>query len=146
MEGVIIYLTYILDYSYGQKKAMLNLLLVGSGGFLGSALRYMISQGMQSLAGSAVLPYGTLAVNLLGCLTIGLLGGIAHYREVFSPEIRLFVFTGMLGGFTTFSTFGYETFNLGRSVDLPTALLNILLHMVLGLGAVWFGYWLSRWF
>lgn len=125
---------------------MLNLLLVGSGGFLGSVLRYLVGISAQSLTGAAPLPYGTLAVNVLGCLTIGFLGGIAEYRHLFSPEIRLFVFTGMLGGFTTFSTFGYDTISLGRNFDLPIALLNILLHIVLGLGAVLLGYWASRWF
>ena len=124
---------------------MINLALVGCGGFLGSVLRYLAGLLTQSLTGSTALPYGTLVVNVLGCLIIGFLGGLAQHRQLFSPELRLFVFTGMLGGFTTFSTFGYDTLNIARGVDLPLALLNILLHISLGLGAVSLGYWLSRW-
>ena len=144
--GIIVNFTYILANDLKDKTdKMLNLLLVGCGGFIGSALRYLVGLLAHSLAGSAAYPYGTLAVNILGCMAIGFLGGIAENRQLFSPEMRLFVFTGMLGGFTTFSTFGYDTFALGRGGDLSIALLNILLHLALGLGAVLLGYWLSRW-
>ena len=127
-----------------NKISILNILLVGSGGFLGSVLRYLVGLVTQYLARSASFPYGTLAVNVLGCLMIGYLGGIAQYRNIGTPEIRLFLFTGLLGGFTTFSTFGYDTFNLGRNLDLPIAFLNIFLHIALGLGAVFTGYIISR--
>lgn len=124
---------------------MLNFLLVGCGGFIGSALRYLVGMGAQYIARSIGFPYGTLTVNVLGCLLIGFLGGLTQHRDAFTPEIRLFIFTGMLGGFTTFSAFGYDTFNLARNVDLPNALFNILLHIVLGIGGVCLGYWASRW-
>ena len=122
---------------------MLNILLVGSGGFLGSVMRYLVGLGAQHLVRSSAFPYGTLVVNILGCLLIGFLGGPAQHRDIFNPSIRLF--SGILGGFTTFSTFGYDTFNLGRDVDLTIALLNVFLHIALGLGAVLLGFWFSRW-
>ena len=84
---------------------MLNIILVGSGGFIGSALRYLIGLGVHSLLRSATFPYGTLAANLIGCLLIGLFNGLADERLLLSPQTRLFILTGMLGGFTTFSTF-----------------------------------------
>ena len=124
---------------------MLNLLLVGSGGFLGSVLRYLVGLGAQHLPVQAPFLYGTLAVNVLGCLLIGFLGGLAQYRDIFNPSIRLFLFTGFLGGFTTFSAFGYDTFSLGRDIDLSIALLNVFLHIALGLSAVLLGFWISRW-
>ena len=84
-------------------------------------------------------PAGTLAVNLAGCLAIGFLGGIAEQRRIFDPEIRLFVFVGILGGFTTFSAFSYETASLAHDARLAAALLNITLQVLVGLLAVWLG-------
>ena len=91
---------------------MSKILLVGFGGFVGAVLRYGISGWVQRWTGSVNFPYGTLAVNLLGCLVIGLLAGLAEDRGLFTPEARLFLFIGVLGAFTTFSTFGIETLNL----------------------------------
>tara|TARA_Y100001968_G_scaffold163302_1_gene149297 strand:+ start:160 stop:537 length:378 start_codon:yes stop_codon:yes gene_type:complete len=125
---------------------MLNLLLVGSGGFIGSALRYLVGLGAQHLARHSAFPYGTLAVNVLGCLLIGFLAGLAQQRDLFNASSRLFVFTGMLGGFTTFSTFGYDTLALGRDIGLTLAALNIFAHIALGLGAALLGLFLARWF
>lgn len=88
---------------------MKALLLVGTGGFIGSVLRYLISGLVFRLLDKPWFPVGPLAVNLLGCLAIGLLGGIAEQRRIFTPEFRFFVFVGILGGFTTFSAFAYDT-------------------------------------
>ena len=93
---------------------MRQIIIVGLGGFAGSILRYLVSGWVQRLADSALFPYGTLSVNVLGCLAIGLLGGWADNAELFSPSTRLFLLIGVLGGFTTFSTFGYETMALLR--------------------------------
>src|SRR5947199_2363196 len=93
---------------------MINALWVGVGGFIGSVLRYILSGVVQDLTGRDDFPAGTLAVNLLGCLTIGLLSQLVEDRSAFSPETRAFVFMGILGGFTTFSAFGNETMNLWR--------------------------------
>lgn len=125
-----------------------RLLLVGAGGFLGSILRYLASGWVQRWLQTASFPFGTLAVNVLGCLVIGFLSQLADARGVFTPETRALVFVGVLGGFTTFSTFSNETFNLLRDNEVIPALANLSAHIVLGLGAVWLGralaYWLWR--
>jgi len=123
---------------------MVKLLLVGTGGFLGSVLRYLMSGLVHRVLTDPLLPYGTLFVNVFGCLTIGFLGGLSETRQLFSPESRLFIFIGLLGGFTTFSTFGYETFNIAHDGQLLMTLTNIGLQLILGLGAVWLGHSLSR--
>jgi CrcB protein len=84
-------------------------------------------------------PYGTLAVNVLGCLVIGFLAGLAETRAAFTSEARLFLFVGILGGFTTFSSFALETFSLARDTQNVAALMNIGLQLILGLLAVWIG-------
>jgi len=116
-----------------------NILFIGFGGFLGSILRYVFSGYVQGLLRSADFPYGTIAVNLTGCLIIGFLSQLAESQGAFTPETRAFLFIGFLGGFTTFSTFGNETMNLFRDSENVLALVNIVLHTVLGLGAVWLG-------
>jgi len=118
--------------------------LVGTGGFVGSVLRYLISGWVFRLLDKPWFPVGTLAVNLVGCLAIGFLGGIAEQRRFFDPEIRLFLFVGILGGFTTFSAFIYETVSLTHDARLAAALLNIALQVVVGLLAVWFGDLVAR--
>ncbi|MBN1270257.1 MAG: fluoride efflux transporter CrcB [Kiritimatiellae bacterium] len=122
---------------------MRNLLIVGAGGFLGSVMRYLLSGWCQALSGSGTFPYGTLGVNAVGCLAIGFLGGLSENIDVFGRDVRLFLFLGLLGGFTTFSTFGYETMALLRDGQVVSAGINILAQVVLGLAAVWIGYGLS---
>ena len=116
-----------------------KLILVGIGGAFGSILRYSVSGLVQDLSKSIAFPYGTLVVNLIGCLTIGFLSQLAESRGYFTAETRALVFVGILGGFTTFSTFGNETMNLWRDGESAFAALNIVAHLVLGLGAVWLG-------
>ncbi len=123
---------------------MQKLLLIGTGGFFGSVLRYLISGWVSTLMNQPVFPYGTLAVNTAGCLLIGFLGGLSETRQLFTPEARIFLFIGLLGGFTTFSTFGYETVTLLRSGQLFSTFLNIGLHLALGLAAVIAGIIVSR--
>lgn len=118
---------------------MTKLLVVGAGGFLGSILRYLLSGYVQQWSKSIDFPYGTLAVNVIGCLIIGLLSQLAESRGVFTVETRLLVFVGILGGFTTFSTFGNETINLFRDGQNPLGFANLAANLVLGLGAVWLG-------
>lgn len=118
---------------------MLNLLFVGIGGALGSIARYLLSGWVQSAAKNATLPLGTLTVNLFGCFVIGFLAQLAEARGVFTPESRTFVFVGLLGGFTTFSSFGNETLNLARGGELWNALVNVGGNVVIGLFAVWLG-------
>jgi len=116
-----------------------KLLLAGIGGFIGSALRYAATGYVQQLSRSPAFPYGTLAVNLIGCFLIGFLSQLAESRGLFTAEARTFVFIGILGGFTTFSAFGNETMNLWREGQNSLALANVAAHLVLGLGAVWVG-------
>jgi len=115
-----------------------KLLLAGIGGFIGSALRYSVSGVVQDLSRSIRFPYGTLAVNLIGCLAIGFLSQLAETRGTFTAETRTLVFIGVLGGFTTFSAFGNETINLWRDGENTFAALNVAAHLILCLGAVWF--------
>ena len=124
---------------------MMKLLLVGAGGFVGSILRYVMTGAVYRLfSQSPLFPYGTLAVNVLGCFVIGMLNSLAETRSLFQPELRLFVFFFFLGGFTTFSTFGYETFSLLRDGQHFSFWANILLHLVVGVFAVWLGHVVSR--
>jgi CrcB protein len=118
---------------------MTNILLVGVGGFIGSIMRYLASGYVQQVSKSIDFPYGTLAVNVIGCFIIGFLAQLAEGRGVFTNESRLFVFTGFLGGFTTFSSFGNETLNLARDSQTLNALANVGANVVVGLFAVWLG-------
>ena len=119
---------------------MTKILLVGAGGFIGSVLRYLVSGFAQTFSQSMAFPYGTLAVNVLGCFCIGFLSELADVRALISSDTRAFLIVGILGGFTTFSAFGNETMNLIRDGDAALALMNVGAHVLLGLGAVWLGY------
>ncbi len=123
-------------------------LYVGAGGFIGSVLRYWVGGAIQQSANNPSFPFGTLAVNLIGCLVIGFLSQLAEARGVFTPEARAFVFVGILGGFTTFSTFGNESMNFLRDGESLPALWNVGAHIFIGLAAVWLGrsiaYWIWR--
>lgn len=123
---------------------MQQIFLVGAGGFLGSVFRYALSGAVQRWFPLSTFPYGTLAVNLAGCFVIGFLAGLARSRQLFGPEARLFLFLGVLGGFTTFSTFGYETYAMARDADFLRAGANASAHLLVGLFAVWLGSALSR--
>jgi CrcB protein len=125
---------------------MNTLLYVGAGGFIGAAGRFLVSGYVQRLVPSALFPWGTLVVNVIGCLLIGLLAGLAEGRQFFGPDARAFLMIGVLGGFTTFSSFGYDTYMLMRGGDFLRAWGNVLLHMTIALGAVWAGFRLSMLF
>jgi len=118
---------------------MYNVLWVGLGGFVGAILRYAVSGYVQTLSGSIDFPYGTLSVNVLGCFFIGLLSFIAEEKGVFSPQVRMLILVGLLGSFTTFSTFSNETMELFRYSENIRAVLNLGAHLAFGLGAVWLG-------
>ncbi len=118
---------------------MTKSLLVGCGGFLGSIARYLAGGAVQRLAEGSVIPYGTLFVNATGCLAIGFLSALSEARGVLSPEARVFLLIGILGGYTTFSSFGHETFQLLRGGEMLAAMANVLLQVAIGLGSVWAG-------
>lgn len=126
-----------------MKVVILNAALVGAGGFVGAICRYGISGFVQRNAVIATFPYGTLVVNMTGCLLIGIFVGIIDARQLVNPEVRSFILVGVLGGFTTYSTFGLETFALLRDADYLRAVVNIAVHIVLGLALVWIGYSLA---
>jgi CrcB protein len=120
---------------------MRSIFYVGVGSFIGGVFRYLISSwALRSLDPS--FPYGTLAVNIVGCLLIGFLAGLAESRLTFTTDARLFLVVGIVGGFTTFSAFAWETFSLARSAH-GIAALNIALQLLLGLLAVWIGHLLG---
>ncbi len=123
---------------------MIKILLVGVGGFCGSILRYLVSIGIQRMVSHTWLPYGTMAVNILGCLLIGLLAGLDEARQVLSIETRLLLMVGFLGGFTTFSSFEFELFALARNSEFLALAVNLGLQLTLGFGAVWLGYTLAK--
>ena len=119
-------------------------LLVGTGGFIGSILRFGLSGLVHRWLPFASFPYGTLVVNIVGCSVLGALAGLAETRQIFGTEERLFLFIGVLGGFTTFSTFGWETLSLLRDAERLKAAVNVTLHIVVGLAGAWAGYAISK--
>ena len=128
------------------KVSMITALLVGAGGFAGSVLRYLLDREVQQMFSAfGVFPYGILVVNVAGCFVIGLLGGLASAHGVLGTNsgARAFLFVGFLGGFTTFSAFGYDTLSLFREGAFLLALANVASQVILGLGAVWLGYRLA---
>lgn len=118
---------------------MRDILLVGLGGCLGSIARYKLSGLIWHISPQERFPIGTFTVNVLGCLVVGLLAGAAERFGVFGSDARLFLFIGLLGGFTTFSAFGLEATSLLRRGDLATAALYAGASVLLGITAVWLG-------
>lgn len=124
---------------------MTKLLLIAAGGAAGAVLRYLVAGWGQSLTAGS-FPLGTLLVNVAGCFLIGLLGAMFAGPIVVREEYRLAVLIGLLGGFTTYSTFGWETFSLLNDGQRWAAIVNVVLSTGLGLAAVWIGYRLAeRW-
>lgn len=125
-----------------------SLTIVALGGALGSVFRYLLGTYAQTLSKSIDFPYGTLAVNLLGCFVIGFLSQLAETRGAFTSEARTFIFIGILGGFTTFSSFGNDTINLLHDGETFNALANVGANVIFGLILVWLGrtaaYWIWR--
>ncbi len=119
---------------------MTDALLVGAGGFIGAASRYGALVAVDRLFGHPAFPWGVLAANVIGSLLVGALAGLAETRLPLSPEARLFLFLGILGGFTTFSSITSDTLALLRNADYAAGAANIALSVALGLAAVAAGY------
>ncbi len=118
---------------------MQKFLLIGFGGFIGAIARYVIS-GVPHRFLNGSFPYGTLLVNVLGCFIIGTLMFLVEDRRMIETEARLFIFTGILGSFTTFSTFGFETYALLRESQYVSAIANIGTNLIVGIFAVAAGW------
>ncbi len=122
---------------------MKEILLVGAGSFVGGSLRYVVSKLIQQYAEGG-FPLGTMAVNVIGCLIIGLLSGLNWPGGIMSPASKLFLTTGLCGGFTTFSTFMNESVALSNNANYTLMLLYMFGSLALGFTAVLVGYWLAK--
>jgi CrcB protein len=114
---------------------MSKILALAAAGALGTLARYWLVN-LVHRATKATFPAGTLVVNILGCFLIGLVMGLVRERQAFSPEARVVIVTGLLGGFTTFSAFGYETLDLLRGGEIALAGANVAGNVVVGVLAV----------
>jgi CrcB protein len=117
----------------------LNLLLIAIGGALGSVARYTLSIVILRVSGT-LFPLGTFVVNVIGCLVFGAIAGAASQRVQLAPPMRLFLLTGILGGFTTFSSYAFESFTLVRDGQFLWASMNIAGQVIAGLAGMWAGY------
>jgi CrcB protein len=122
---------------------MKQLLLVGLGGGLGAMARYKLGGLVLHHTTDWRFPLGTFVVNVLGCFAIGVLAGLAERQGLLAADVRLFLLTGLLGGFTTFSAFGLETVFLLRRGETPVALLYVGLSVLCGLAVLWLGMQLA---
>jgi len=121
---------------------MYKLVVIAVGGLVGTLSRYALSTWVDDRAQSSI-PYGTIVVNLAGCFAAGFLFPLLEKATV-SPELRLAVFTGFLGGFTTFSAYALQTVSLARNGTFSTATANVLISNIAGLMMVWLGGGFSR--
>lgn len=124
-----------------QTSFLVQFMMVGIGGFFGAGLRFALGSWIHRSWPAAAFPWGTMAVNLLGCLLIGF---VAAYRQPLEPGVRLFLMVGLLGGFTTFSTFALETLTLTQQEHYLYAFVNVAAKLVFGLLAAWAGFELGR--
>ena len=115
-----------------------KLILAGGGGFVGAVARVALGNVVARHA-PAGFPYATFLVNVTGCLAIGFLAVFTDEKASLGPKARVFLITGVLGGYTTFSAFGYETTLLLRQGSLGGALVNVFGQVLLGLVALWLG-------
>jgi fluoride exporter len=123
---------------------MKSLIAVGIGGMIGSIARWGCNLAISKLIDPSIFPLGTFFVNIMGCFLIGLFSEMLRESGHFTT-LSLFLITGLLGGFTTFSAFGYETFTLLSEGRISSAFLNVILQTCLGLFFVWIGVVVAAW-
>jgi CrcB protein len=119
------------------------IILVAVGGAIGSVARYLVS-ALVGRATGTLFPAGTFAVNLIGCIVFGMIAGAAEQRVVLSPDVRVFLLVGVLGGFTTFSSYAFDGVVLIQQGQIAAALVNIGGQIVCGLLGLWAGYVIAR--
>jgi fluoride exporter len=117
--------------------------VIALGGALGSLARYLVAGAVHRYS-SPYFPYGTFVVNIAGCLLFGVIFGLSEHRFVVGPTMRAFLLIGVLGGFTTFSSFTFETFQLLRDGELLLAVVNSVGQVLIGLVAFWLGTVVAR--
>ena len=122
---------------------MSKTILIGVAGLIGTLLRYWLSGFVARQTGES-FPWGTLFVNIVGCLIAGAVFHLMEERALVNPTFRAVVMIGLLGGFTTFSSYGLQTFTLLRDGAFGLATLNLVVSNVLGLFMVWAGYGLAK--
>ena len=120
-----------------------NILYVALGGALGSVARYLLSHAVHRYTALG-FPYGTFAVNIIGCAAFGVIIGFAEHRLELTPAVRAFFLVGILGGFTTFSAFTFDTLELLRTAAFLRAAINVLGQITIGLAALWLGYVVAK--
>jgi fluoride exporter len=117
----------------------MSLVVIAIGGALGSVARYLFSMAVLRATGT-LFPAGTFAVNVVGCFVFGVIAGAAEQRVQLTPELRLFLLVGVLGGFTTFSSYAFESFGLIRDGQFAAAAVNVVGQVLAGLVGLWAGY------
>jgi CrcB protein len=117
----------------------MRLALIAVGGALGSVSRYLLSMAVLRATGS-LFPAGTFAVNVIGCVIFGMIAGAAEQRVQLEPELRLFLLVGVLGGFTTFSSYAFESFSLIRDGQFVWASINVIGQVVASMIGLWAAY------
>jgi fluoride exporter len=122
---------------------MQKTIFIGVAGLVGTLLRYWLS-GFVARHYGETFPWGTMAVNLIGCMVTGAVFYLTEERFLLSPTLRTVILIGLLGGFTTFSSYGLQTFTLLRDGEFGLATLNLILSNVLGIFMVWLGYTVGK--
>ncbi len=122
---------------------MNKLLIIGFGGFIGAILRYSLTRIVTEYSSLSQF-WGTMVVNILGCLVLGIIIHLIEFKGFVRPEFRIFLVIGLLGSFTTFSAFAYESLTMLKTAQYFHLAFNITTQVVLGLGAVWLGMFLGR--
>jgi len=127
------------------KQYIIQLIVIGMGGFTGAILRFVISTHVQQLNKGLFFPWGTLSVNLLGCLFMGILIHLNESLQIFSQELKGFIFIGLLGSLTTFSTFSNDALNLLIEHRYMASMIYMTSQLIFGLCAVFFGRYITQW-
>jgi len=134
--------SFLLVYTVGKPR-MSKTILIGIAGLIGTLLRYWLASFVTRQHGET-FPWGTMAVNIIGCLIAGAIFYLTEERLLLTPAFRQVILIGLLGGFTTFSSYGLQTFTLLREGEFGLATMNVVVSNVVGILMVWLGYGLAK--